>query len=144
MNVQVLMEQIIKTDEMTAQPASTVVSLPSFLGSEEAQNELSVFKHHIYEYQKGLRNLVLATEKTKNEETIRQILERREIAYVIHKMSDKKINVYFGEPACVEVIKTLNPKLNEISPAEDFILGIMLGYDRRKQCERYLSFLNRK
>lgn len=27
--------------------------------------------------------------------------------------------------------------LNELSPEEDFILGALLGYDIRRQCERY-------
>jgi hypothetical protein len=30
-------------------------------------------------------------------------------------------------------------KLNELTPEEDFILGIMLGYDRLRQCNRYLK-----
>ena len=50
--------------------------------------------------------------------------------------------MYFGEKACVDVVKTLNPKLNELSAEQDFMLGIMLGYDRVKQCERYLKIKN--
>lgn len=102
-------------------------------------NELNVFKHHIYEYKKGLRNLVLTTEKSHNEEIIKKTLEKNKIAYVIHHINKEKINVYFGAPVCVEVVKTLNPLINKISPSEDFILGIMLGYDRLEQCKRYLK-----
>ncbi|MBN2063189.1 MAG: DUF2023 family protein, partial [Sedimentisphaerales bacterium] len=31
------------------------------------------------------------------------------------------------------------PKLSDFTPEEDYILGIMLGYDRLKQCQRYVS-----
>ena len=34
--------------------------------------------------------------------------------------------------------------LSELTAEEDFILGIMLGYDRVKQCERYLRVKDRK
>lgn len=30
-------------------------------------------------------------------------------------------------------------KLNDLTPEEDFVLGSMLGYDIRKQCERYMK-----
>lgn len=43
---------------------------------------------------------------------------------------------------CVDVVKTFSPKLNELTAEQDFILGIMLGYDRVKQCERYLKIKN--
>ena len=29
--------------------------------------------------------------------------------------------------------------LSDLTDEEDFILGVMLGYDRLKQCERYLK-----
>lgn len=142
MNVQTLVGKVISINESVKCPIS-------FGGFKEPgtnyndnyvsnRNELSIFRHHIYEYNKGLRNLVLTTERAQNEPTIRATLEKNEIDYVIHKMNDDKINVYFGAPECVDVVKTLNPMLNKISPSEDFILGIMLGYDRLKQCKRYL------
>ncbi|MCD8378025.1 MAG: DUF2023 family protein [Candidatus Gastranaerophilales bacterium] len=103
-------------------------------------SDLRVFHHHIYEYKKGLRNLILTTEKSKYREPIEDRLKNEQIDYVIHDIPKDKINVYFGEKACVDVVKTFNPKLNELSPEQDFILGIMLGYDRVKQCLRYLKF----
>ena len=56
--------------------------------------------------------------------------------------ANNKINVYFGAKQCVDVVKTFNPKLNELSAEQDFILGIMLGYDRVRQCERYMKIKN--
>ena len=40
----------------------------------------------------------------------------------------------------LEVIRIFGEKsLNLFSHEEDFILGILLGYDRIKQCHRYLE-----
>lgn len=102
--------------------------------------DLRVFHHHIYEYKKGIRNLILTTEKAKYRELIQKRLQSEKIDYVIHDIANDKINVYFGEKPCVDVVRTFNPKLNELSAEQDFMLGIMLGYDRVKQCERYLKF----
>ncbi len=109
----------------------------SFCGKRTA--ELQVFCHHIYEFKKGLRNLVLATESAASRQSIEERLKKEQISYVIHEISEEKINVYFGNKACIDVIHTFSPKLNELSPEQDFILGIMLGYDRLQQCDRYLK-----
>ncbi|MCK5131289.1 MAG: DUF2023 family protein [Candidatus Sabulitectum sp.] len=54
-------------------------------------------------------------------------------------MSNRKINLFFGEKDCVDVVASFgNWKLNEFPPEEDFILGIMLGYGRLAQRCRYL------
>ena len=104
---------------------------------------MHVFFHHIYEYKKGLRNLILHTTSRNNETKIREQLERREIAYMIYSLGKDKINVFFGEPICVEVIKQIGKQsLCDYTDEEDFMLGIMLGYDRKKQCERYLQRKN--
>lgn len=104
--------------------------------------DLRVFHHHIYEYKKGIRNLILTTEKAKYKSSIEKRLNNEKIDYVIHDIGNQKINVYFGAPSCVKVVETLNPRLNELSAEQDFILGIMLGYDRAKQCDRYLKIKN--
>ena len=111
----------------------------------EEYNDLRVFNHHIYEYQKGLRNLILTTEQAKYRPSIEQKLKNNNIPYLIHEVnSGKVINVYFGAPSCIEVVKTFNPKLNKLTPEQDFILGIMLGYDRVKQCDRYMKIKNQE
>jgi hypothetical protein len=106
--------------------------------------DLQVFYHHIYEYKKGLRNLVLTTEKQEYRSHIEDRLKGNKIDYVIQDVNTKKMNVFFGAKDCVEVVKTfIDKKLNKLSPEQDFILGIMLGYDRLKQCARYLDFKNK-
>jgi hypothetical protein len=62
------------------------------------------------------------------------------IAYIIHQMNPQKINVFFGEKECIEVINQFgNLRLKNFTPEQDFMLGVMLGYDRLKQCSRYLQ-----
>ncbi len=117
-------------------------NLPVFTGNQ-GYEDLQVFRHHIYEFKKGLRNLVLTTEKAENKEAIEQKLKKEKISYIIQKTSDKKINVFFGKQACIDVVSTFNnQKLNELEPEQDFILGIMLGYDQLEQCRRYLKMKN--
>ena len=59
-------------------------------------------------------------------------------------MDNNKINVYFGAKPCVDVVRTFNPRLNELTPEQDFMLGTMLGYERVKQCERYMKIRSGK
>ena len=102
---------------------------------------MEVFIHHIYEYQKGIRNHILHTTDKKNIEIIKEKLNSENIDYIIYPLGKQRINVFFGAKECVEVIKNINKlSLTAYTPEEDFILGIMLGYDRRKQCERFLKF----
>ena len=98
-----------------------------------------VFLHHIYEYKKGLRNLILHTTSKKNESKIRERLEREQIAYLIYTLGENKINVFFGDSICISVIKQIGKSnLCDYTDEEDFMLGVMLGYDRKIQCKRYL------
>ncbi len=145
MNMRAIVNKINAIDEASYGWLSLVMPTTDgeVFSNTNSANELSVFKHHIYEYKKGLRSLVLTTEKAKNEPTIKETLTKNGISFVIHNINENKINVYFGANECVEVVKTLNPMLNKISPSEDFILGIMLGYDRLNQCKRYLKLIKK-
>ena len=101
---------------------------------------MRVFYHHIYEYTKGLRNLILYTSHIVSRGEIENKLQKIGISYVIYSIGKNKINVFFGHEACVNVIKQINKSnLTEYTEEEDFIIGTMLGYDRLKQCERYLK-----
>jgi hypothetical protein len=101
---------------------------------------MEVFIHHIQEYKKGLRTLVLHTTKASNSDAIEKRLEREMIDCYIQRVNGTKINVFFGNSICIDVIKQMNfESLSNLTNEEDFILGTMLGYDRLKQCERYLK-----
>ncbi len=102
---------------------------------------MEVFVHHIYEYEKGSRNLVLHTAEKDNLKMIMNKLKNRKINYEIYEIEGDRINIFFGAQECIEVIRSIGKQsLTEYTSEEDFILGIMLGYDRRRQCERYLTF----
>ncbi len=101
---------------------------------------MNVFIHHIYEYKKGLRRLVLFTGNSKDRNLILDKLEKHGINYIIKDVSDKKINVFFGSEDCINVLLSFKSlELDKLSDYEDFILGIMLGYDVLLQCERYIK-----
>ena len=111
--------------------------------SQEAIADLAVFRHHIYEFHTGIRNLFLTTEKSEYKDIIKNRLEKDKIDYTIHDIGKNRINVYFGAKQCVDVVKSFaQPDVKKLTPEQDFILGIMLGYDRVKECERYLKILN--
>lgn len=108
-------------------------------------DKLCVFNHHLYEYRKGLRNLILLTTWPENLEIITGKLAKYDIDFLVQYVTDKKINVFFGNSACIEVLKSIDKQnLVDFTPEEDYILGIMLGYDRLKQCDRYVSMKKQK
>jgi len=101
---------------------------------------MEIFSHHVYEYKRGLRNLILLTINRSFQEYIKERLQKENIAYIIKQVNGEKINVFFGHPSCIDVLKRFpDVTLNNLTDEHDFILGIMLGYDRLKQCERYIQ-----
>ena len=103
-------------------------------------NSMNVFYHHVYEYVKGIRRLILHTTLKTYRDRIENRLQRKGIAYLVYPLGENKINVFFGDDACIEVIKRFNKQnLFDLTDEEDFILGALLGYDTSKQCERYLG-----
>lgn len=104
---------------------------------EEAMN---VLIHHIYEFRKGLRSLVMHTLPAGMVGQATQKLRYFGIAYHIQPCVSDKVNIYFGKPECVAVVRQITPgkKLVEMTPEEDFMLGAMLGYDIQSQCRRYI------
>jgi hypothetical protein len=98
-----------------------------------------IFCHHLYEYQKGLRSLILHTFDPVNQPWMEKKLKKNGVAFHIYKISENKSNIFFGSSVCVDVIKQFGKSsLSDYTPEEDFILGTMLGYCREQQCERYL------
>ncbi|PIU68203.1 MAG: DUF2023 domain-containing protein [Armatimonadetes bacterium CG07_land_8_20_14_0_80_40_9] len=101
---------------------------------------MKVFNHYLYEYKKGIRNLVLHTTNEQEKVAIEKKLKMEKISYYIRQLNGGKINVFFGDTVCIEIIKQMvNKPLSSLTEEEDFMLGVMLGYDRQKQCERYLK-----
>ena len=85
-------------------------------------DSMKLFLHQIYEFQKGVRSLVLCTMCRTCASLLSERLERLGI----------------GNRMCLETVATfIHKPLNELSAEEDFMLGAMLGYDIAGQCERY-------
>ena len=106
--------------------------------SEITPIDLKVLMNHIYEYQKGVRQMVLFTCPRKYEQYAAQRLERQRIDYVLQPAGKNNLNFYFGRRECLDAIRLIVTRpLNELKPEEDFILGTMLGYDLCAQCQRF-------
>ncbi len=102
--------------------------------------DMQILLHHIYEYKKGLRNLVLHTMSKDEQYLAEELLIRKGIYYKIQDVNTRKINVFFGKNQCVKIVESFrNKSLSEFSAEQDFMLGIMLGYDRVQQCDRYIN-----
>jgi hypothetical protein len=90
---------------------------------------MKVFLHHIYEFEKGLRNLVLFTGRAESRPFIEDRLKKRGIDFLVCPLGQTRINVFFGHPACVDVVRRMGcHSLSNLSPEHDFMLGIMLFY----------------
>lgn len=101
---------------------------------------MELFNNLIYEYKKGMRDLSLHTCEKNELEKYTEYLKKTQIQYYIIDLGNNKVNLFFGNPYCIEILKKFsNSQLNKITPYEDFILGIMLGYSRNEQYTRVLS-----
>ncbi|SHG19657.1 DUF2023 family protein [Dysgonomonas macrotermitis] len=100
---------------------------------------MQVFNHHIYEFKKGVRDMVLCTLSANLEDKVIAKLERNGICYMIQRLRKGNINVFFGKEECLVVINKLckNRSLDQLSPEEDFMIGTLLGYSVCEQCRRY-------
>lgn len=102
--------------------------------------ELKVFLNHIYEYKKGVRQMVLYTTNRKYEAFAVNRLKSQRIKFVIQPVDEERINLFFGKAECINAIRLMVTRpLNLLTPEEDFILGAMLGYDICAQCKRYCT-----
>lgn len=104
---------------------------------------MELFKNLIYEYKKGVRDMALYTCRTSDFEKYRKVLNLTKTPYHSEHIGQKKCNIYFGNLKCLNILKNFSSTdLNKITPEEDFILGIMLGYSREEQYSRLLKRKN--
>lgn len=100
--------------------------------------DIRVLSEQIYQYKKGVRRMALYTFPSCYANIAVDKLERQGISYVIQPVGNSCINLYFGKPECIAVVRDIVKRpLNELSPEEDFMLGTLLGYDLCEQCQRY-------
>lgn len=100
--------------------------------------DMKVLMNHIYEYKKGVRQMVLFTFNKRYENYATARLKRQNISYILQPVGNDRINLFFGRKQCLEAVRLMVTRpLSQLTPEEDFILGAMLGYDICAQCERY-------
>jgi hypothetical protein len=101
---------------------------------------LDVFYHLLYEHSRGLRDLALYTIAPEQQDAVEAELRGEGVDYLFRPIEDGRMNVYFGHRACVDVVRSFGSCPHcRLTPEQDFMLGIMLGYDRTRQCERYIG-----
>lgn len=106
--------------------------------AEACPIDLKVLMNHIYEFRKGVRQMVLFTCHKRYEAFARQRLEHMVIPYLVQPAGKQNLNLYFGRSECLDAIRLIvNRPLNGLTPEEDFILGAVLGYDICAQCQRF-------
>lgn len=99
---------------------------------------LKVFSHQLYECRKGVRSVALATLPIDCLEVAQRKLDTAELAYFVCPLNDDKLNLFFGQAECIDVVKLFCHKpLHTLSAEEDFMLGAILGYSICEQCNRY-------
>ena len=57
--------------------------------------DMQILLHHIYEFKKGLRNLVLHTMSKEEQYLAENLLNKKGIYYKIQNINERKINVFF-------------------------------------------------
>ena len=102
----------------------------------------NVLNTYIYEIKKGTKPLALITVSQERVDRLLDKITKNGLEYTLQNIGNKR-NIFFGNQECVEVVKTfLDVNLSNLSADKDFILGILLGYNRVQQCRRYLNKLN--
>lgn len=70
-------------------------------------------------------------------------LQKINMPFFEQQLNNCHCNLFFGSPECIATIRLIiNRPLNALSPEEDFILGILLGYNVNQQCIRYCTRKN--
>lgn len=103
---------------------------------------MEVLSTYIYELKKGSKSCALMTfEYEKLKDAILKI-KNAGFSCFFQKIDGQtsKVNLFFGEKIPILVLKNIiKSPLNELTSEQDFVLGILLGYDIKKQCERFLK-----
>ena len=97
---------------------------------------------YIYEIKKGTKLMALITTDSAKTKRYVEKIKKNMLSSAVVSLG-KKDNIFFGISECVEIFRGFYKNdLSLLSAQEDFILGIMLGYNRVEQCKRYLNKIN--
>ena len=70
---------------------------------------MRVLLNHIYEYQKGMRRMVLYTFHKRYMRYAIERLQRQGIDYVISPLQGDNVNLFFGRRECLDAIRLMVP-----------------------------------
>ena len=105
--------------------------------------ELKVFLNHIYEYKKGVRQMVLYTTNKKYKTFAINRLKSQRIPFVIQPVDEERINLFFGKAECINAIRLMVTRpLNLLSPEEDFIFFWIRYFDLDCDYSEYINMIN--
>lgn len=97
---------------------------------------------YIYEIKKGTKLMALITTDSAKTKRYVEKIKKNMLSSAVVPLG-KKDNIFFGISECVDIFRGFYKNdLSLLSAQEDFILGIMLGYNRVEQCKRYLNKIN--
>jgi hypothetical protein len=104
---------------------------------------IALLPQYLYELGKGVRQLFMLTMTPREALAVLSRLDQDGIACHVQRVSDLKVNLFFGNAQFVSVARRIAIRpVHQLSAEEDFILGALLGYDREQQCKRYLGKLD--
>jgi len=106
-------------------------------------DSLRIFDTYLYEISKGTKPVALVTLEATLLDKITTKLKKLNIAYLIQPLECGKANIFFGAKECIKTLETFLKPLDSLNIYEDFILGAILGYDTKMQCERFLKRLKK-
>ena len=84
------------------------------LQTEAVPTDLRVLSEQIYQYKKGVRNMVLYTFPDRYQQQAVCKLERQGIDYLIQPVGNKRINLFFGRKE-LQVVRSINSRPKKIS-----------------------------
>jgi len=101
---------------------------------------MRIFNTYLYEVLKGTKPLALITFESSLLDKAAAKLQKEGLEYFVQNLPNSKVNLFFGAKECIKVVeKFLNKPLCALSSYEDFILGVILGYDIKLQCKRLIQ-----
>lgn len=101
---------------------------------------MHILSHSIYEIRKGVRKMAMVTLHSDQLIGVEERLLRADIPYLVLRTSGRQVNILLGAAECIATLRSFGEEnLCRFSPEQDFILGVLLGYDLNQQCQRYLG-----
>ena len=79
-------------------------------GDFSRYDNMKMLLHHIYEFRKGVRDLVLCTLCPTCAGLLIERLRSQGIDYLLQPVTEQKVNLYFGKRSCLDAVQTFVDK----------------------------------